>query len=103
MEHDQRAWLQDITSACADIPQFTAGMSQEQYADNPLVRAAVERKFLVIGETIVRLRDEAPEAAGKISDMHKIIGFRNILVHGYNVVDDATVWSAIQDNLPVLQ
>jgi uncharacterized protein with HEPN domain len=31
-----------------------------------------------------------------------IIGFRNVLAHGYDVVRDETVWEAITHELPVL-
>lgn len=32
----------------------------------------------------------------------KIIGFRNILIHGYAEVDDTVVWSIIVEKLPLL-
>ena len=32
-----------------------------------------------------------------ISGHYRIIGFRNVLVDGYDVIDDATVWSAVTD------
>ena len=31
-----------------------------------------------------------------------IIAFRNVLIHGYDVVDPAIVWSAIADDLSPL-
>ncbi len=74
----------------------------EDYCKSELIKAAVERKFAVIGEALVRLRDEYPSLLEQISDTEKIIGFRNVLVHGYDMIDDATVWSAIESNLPVL-
>ncbi len=33
---------------------------------------------------------------------HRIIGFRNILIHGYDTVDDTIVWGAISGHLPTL-
>jgi uncharacterized protein with HEPN domain len=78
-------------------------MSFEEYSGNSMVKAAVERKFLVIGEAMTKLKKEHPEILGKITDYEKIIGFRNVLVHGYDIIDDATVWSAIKDSLPTLQ
>ena len=103
MEHDPRAYLFDIKQACDEIKDFTQGMSFEVYSLNSMVKAAVERKFLVIGEAMIKLKREHPEILGKISDHEKIAGFRNVLVHGYDIIDDATVWSAIKDSMPILR
>ena len=101
MQHDVKAFLYDIVQASRALEDFTQDLSFEAYKETPLVKAAVERKFIVIGESLMRLR-EYSEWSDKISDSQKIIGFRNILVHGYDAIDDATVWSAIRENLPVL-
>ena len=50
----------------------------------------------------VLVAQETPSLLEQIPDTEKIIGFRNVLVHGYDMIDDATVWSAIESNLPVL-
>ena len=102
MEHEPKAFLFDISHACNDIIDFTKKTSFEKYKENSLQKAAVERKFLVIGEALVRIRDEFPGILEKISDHTKIIGFRNVLVHGYDVIDDSTVWSAITEGIPKL-
>jgi uncharacterized protein YutE (UPF0331/DUF86 family) len=39
---------------------------------------------------------------GKISEFRKIVGFRNVLVHGYEAIDDAIVWKTLEDYLPIL-
>jgi uncharacterized protein with HEPN domain len=95
MDHDPKAHLFDIIQACDEIKEFTRGMSFEVYSGNSMVKAAVERKFLVIGEAMIRLKREYPEILNKITNHERIIGFRNVLVHGYDIIDDATVWSAI--------
>lgn len=102
MNHDSRAYLYDISEACKQIIEFTKGLSLENYRTDNLIRAAVERKFVTIGEAMMRLKREYPDLLDQISDAYRIIGFRNVLVHGYDIVDDATVWSAITDNVPVL-
>ena len=102
MKHDSKVCLYDIKKACGYILEFTAGMSLEEYCGNALVKAAVERKFAIIGEALVRLRREQPELLESISEREKIIGFRNVLVHGYDMIEDATVWSAIKSSLPIL-
>jgi len=102
MKHDIEVHLYDIQEASGYILEFTAGMSLEDYRCNALVKAAVERKFAIIGEALVRLRQEQPELPESISEPEKIIGFRNVLVHGYDMIEDATVWSAIKSSLPIL-
>jgi uncharacterized protein with HEPN domain len=103
MDHDPKAYLFDIRQACDEIKKYTEGMSFKEYSANSMAKAAVERKFLVIGEAMTRLKKEFPEILDKITDHEKVIGFRNVLVHGYDMVDDATVWSAIKDNMPTLR
>ncbi|MEW6266022.1 MAG: HepT-like ribonuclease domain-containing protein [Thermodesulfobacteriota bacterium] len=102
MDHDPKAYLFDISQACNEIKEFTRRMSFEEYSGNSLVKAAVERKFSIIGEAMTRLKREHPEILFRITDYEKIIGFRNVLVHGYDLINDATVWSAIKESLPIL-
>jgi uncharacterized protein with HEPN domain len=71
------------------------------FADEVL-RGLVERKLLVIGEGLARLRDVDPAAAAKISDIQHIIAQRNRIVHGYDAVDDLLVLDAVENHLPTL-
>ena len=103
MDHNPKAYLFDIKQACDEIAEFTHDMSYEEYSGNAMVKAAVERKFLMIGEALIRLKRENPEILKTITDHEKIIGFRNVLVHGYDIIDDATVWSAVKDSMPTLR
>ncbi len=43
-----------------------------------------------------------PEALARITDARQIIAFRNILAHGYDVVEDVIVWSFVEKRLPAL-
>ncbi|MEW6530279.1 MAG: HepT-like ribonuclease domain-containing protein [Thermodesulfobacteriota bacterium] len=103
MNHNPKAYLFDIKQACDAIAEFTRGMTWAEYLGNAMAKAAVERKFLTIGEALIRLRNENPEVLKAITDHEKVIGFRNVLVHGYDIVDDAIVWSAVKDSMPILQ
>jgi len=102
MKHNEKVYLQDIREAGKYILEFTKGMPVEEYCTNELVKSAVERKFAIIGEALVRLREEYPELLERITDHEKIIGFRNVLVHGYDIIEATTVWSAIENNLQKL-
>ncbi len=67
-----------------------------------LTKRAVERDFEIIGEALSRIKNTDSELLEKISEHHRIIGFRNILIHGYDVVDEAIVWQAVTNHLPIL-
>jgi uncharacterized protein with HEPN domain len=53
MDHSPKAYLFDIEQACDEIEEFTRGMTYQEYSGNALVKAAVERKFLMIGEALM--------------------------------------------------
>ena len=95
--------LVDIRDASSDIKDFTRGMDLLQYQRDPKSRAAVERKFEVIGEACSRLRGQFPDLFEKLHAGPRIIGFRNRLIHGYDNVDDAIVWDVITRMLPELE
>ena len=61
-----------------------------------------EREFEIIGEALNRIKREDPELLENVSEHHKIIGFRNILAHGYDKIDEIIVWTAITEHLPIL-
>ena len=102
MSRDPRTWLFDIIQAGARAQRFLAGRSWSDYQSDELLRAGTERQFEIIGEALNHIRVHAPDLAGRIREHHKIIGFRNLLIHGYAIVDDAIVWSIATEKLPLL-
>ena len=103
MPRDLRAYLWDIEQAAAEILDFTRGKQLKDYQQDSMLRAAVERKFEVIGEALTQALRYFPEIASRISDHQKIIAFRNRLIHGYSSVSDALVWDIVETDLPRLR
>ena len=103
MERDARAFLWDVQQAFAAIQDFTRGMDSTSYADSALVRSAVERQFEIIGEALNRLSKVSPDLAQDVPNLREIIGFRNILIHGYASVDHGRVWQIVVDLGPELK
>lgn len=102
MQPEALKLLVDIRQALEDIRDFTSGMDFENYRVDAKCRAAVERKFEVIGEACTRVRDRFPGIFERIETGPQIIGFRNRLIHGYDNVDDAIVWDVVASKLPSL-
>ena len=102
MPHDPRKSFEDIRRAAALIAKFIHGRTFDDYRSNDMLHAAVERELMIVGEAMTRLSKDAPELTEQIPERRQIIAFRNILVHGYDIVDDAVVWDVVQNHLPVL-
>ena len=67
-----------------------------------MIRSAVEREFITIGEALKVLAVREPQLFAAIPEGHQIIDFRNLLTHEYLNVSNRVVWGAIQVDLPVL-
>jgi len=65
-------------------------------------RRAVEREFEIIREALNRLDRLDPPTAARISELRRIVDFRNRIIHGYDTVDDAVVWGIVEKHLPPL-
>jgi uncharacterized protein with HEPN domain len=102
MRPDAAALLWDARHAGQLVQQFIAGKTVTDYVDDVLVTSAVERQMAIIGEALNRLSAADPDTAAEITDLPRIVGFRNILVHGYTSVDSFLVWQLAVSNLPTL-
>jgi uncharacterized protein with HEPN domain len=102
MRPDTLGILIDIRDAARYIAEDTAGATFEEFLQDRRMRQAVERNFTIIGEAMNRLRRRNPEVASRITAIEQIIGFRNVLIHGYDVINYATIWRTVTESLPPL-
>jgi uncharacterized protein with HEPN domain len=103
MQHEAKKYLEDIAQAAELIAQFTAGKTLADYMADPMLRAAVERKFEIIGEALVQLSKREAAVVARIGEYQRIIAFRNVLIHGYNNVDNVLVWGVVESKLAALR
>lgn len=94
--------LEDIRDAAAFILEVTKTRSKDEYTQDRLVRQAVERNFQIIGEALQRLSKLDSEIADRVGKAPRVIAFRNIIVHGYDILDHEIVWYVIKEELPGL-
>ena len=102
MRLETKALLEDARLAGERILRFTSGRSRDEFLQDELLRSAVERQFEIIGEALNRLRRLDATTASALSDLPRIVAFRNILAHGYSVVDPNIVWDVVEMGLPRL-
>ena len=92
MQPDARALLWDARRALALVLEFVEGRGWVDYQSDPMLRSAVERQFQIVGDALNRLSRVDSETAATIPDLPRIVAFRNVLVHGYAIIDDELVW-----------
>lgn len=94
--------LEDIRDAAAFIAELAQGRTLEDYKRDRMLRQAVERNFEIIGEAVSRLTRIDPDNAQRIGSHRQIVDFRNVLIHGYDLIDHRIVWSTIAEKIPAL-
>ena len=62
---------------------------------------AAERRLAIIGEALWKA--SKMNTGITVTDEKKIIGLRHILVHDYDLIDDASIWKIVQSNLKILK
>ena len=102
MQPESAKFLEDIREAAQTIVQATGGRTLDDYLRDKLLRLAVERCFEIAGEALRRLDERDPKTASRITECRRIIGFRNVLIHGYSVISNERVWRTVQEDVPNL-
>ena len=102
MTVETKKLLLDVREAGNSILDHTTGKTLADYASDRFFRRAVEREFEIIGEALNRLARMDPPTAGRITEMRRIVDFRNRITHGYDSIDDEVVWGVCEKHLPQL-
>lgn len=102
MDGRSKKLLFDVVASCRSILEWCGGRTFEGYVADRFLRRAVEREFEIAGEALNRLSQVDPATADLIPDLRRVVSFRNRIIHGYDTVDDATVWGVVEGHLPRL-
>ncbi|MBK9942374.1 MAG: DUF86 domain-containing protein [Kouleothrix sp.] len=100
----QRAWefyLDDMIGCAEKALAYTATFDQAHFVASQLHYDATLRNLELVGEAATHIpatvRDANPQIPWRL-----IIATRNRLIHGYLGIDNDTLWSILQDDLPTL-
>ncbi len=98
---DPKERLRDILEAIAVIERCR-DCERSAFEQDEMLQVWFLRHLQIIGEAARRLPEEIRHLAPDIP-WHKIIGMRNVLVHGYFAIDLDVVWNAVQQDVPLLK
>ena len=94
--------LQHILESIAFLEVNTKNKGKQILYEDSVLRFAIERQLEIIGEAVNHLSMDLKEKHNSM-EWHKIIAFRNFIVHEYFGVDLEIVWNIITTKIPVLK
>lgn len=103
MRRSATAILADALAATESIESIVSGATRDEYLATRMLRSAVEREFLIVGEALNALDSLTDDARDRVTNLGRIVGMRNRLAHAYDLIDDAMTWSIACDAIPALR
>jgi len=95
-------YLRDILMFAEKAENFVADVDLETFQSNEEKVFAVIRALEVFGEAARHVPSSVRRRYSQIP-WKKIVGMRNVVIHGYFGVDTEVIWRTIQDDLPPLR
>ena len=94
-------YMWDMLDTARETRELMQGFTLEALLADARTRRALERTLEVLGEAASRVSAPTRDAHAHIS-WAKIIGQRNIIAHGYAVLDYGRLFRTVTDDLPGL-
>lgn len=102
MSRRSRLFLKDIAESCQKVPNYSAGVTFEQFSSDERTIDAVVRNLEIIGEAVKNLPEEIKDSRPDV-EWRRIARFRDIIVHHYFKVDLDVVWDVVENKISLLE
>jgi uncharacterized protein with HEPN domain len=103
MQPRAKTLLWDVAQACDDIFRVTSELGFEDYVAQQDVRRLAERYLEIVGEALRRLEHADEETSNLIPSLRQWVNLRNAIAHGYDTVDEKTIWGICRSSTPLLR
>ena len=106
MDSYVRDLLSDIVRSIDEIHEFSAGLTIEdfkQYLSNKMMRRAIERNLIIIGEAMHDIVKVDHTRVMRIKNSRRVVELRNDVVHSYDDLANEKIWQFIWTELPYLR
>lgn len=101
MSREWRFYISDMIDFAEKVLTYTHEMEQSRFEQSGLNYDATLRNLELIGEAATHIPEHVRQFASHI-DWRRIVATRNRLIHGYLGIDNDTLWSIIQTDVPPL-
>ena len=98
-----RQWLRDLCAQAETAARLVA-RGRPAYDADEMLRLAAESLIVRLGECVDRIDKADPGfvPAHPNLELRPLKDTRNLLAHGYDIVDHALVWSILETNIPAV-
>ena len=103
MPHEPHKLYEDIIQSIDETLTFCQGKTFRDFQEDRGLQLIVERELEIMGEALARLRRDYPDLAKQIHDIHKSIGLRNVLAHGYDMLEHEILWDIVENKIQPLK
>ncbi|MBW2059681.1 MAG: DUF86 domain-containing protein [Deltaproteobacteria bacterium] len=93
--------LKDMLDHAREAVELLGDMGRENLAENRVMQLALTRLIEIIGEAANRVSKTTQEKHRDVA-WSQIIGMRNRLIHGYDVIDYEMLYDTVTADLPPL-
>ncbi len=100
MSRDWRWFLLDMVEACEHIAEHVDGLTKQQFCQQRMVQAAVERELAILGEAAKQVPLQVQARAQDVP-WRAMARMRDLLNHVYFAVDSAVVWRVATEDVPL--
>jgi uncharacterized protein with HEPN domain len=101
VQREWRFYLDDMVTFAEKVLAYSDGLDQQTFVSSGLNYDATLRNLELIGEAATHIPDSVRQLHDQIP-WRQVIATRNRLIHGYLGIDNDTLWSIIQDDVPDL-
>lgn len=99
---NDEVYYRHIEEAIEKIYRYIYGISFLEFSTNELIIDGVVRQLEIIGEAANQMSSEGRKKLAAIP-WPDVISMRNKLIHEYFGVDVETVWTTVQEDIPLLR
>lgn len=99
VQHEDRIRLTHMLDAARRVARYCAGMTRDTLEADEMRFLAVVKSIEVIGEASTKVSDAARARVHGI-DWVGVRRMRNRMIHGYDTIDAARVWDAVEIDVP---
>jgi uncharacterized protein with HEPN domain len=101
VSREWRFYVSDMIDFAEKVLSYTHEMEQSRFEQSGLNYDATLRNLELIGEAATHIPVHVRQFASHI-DWRRVVATRNRLIHGYLGIDNDTLWSIIQTDIPAL-